>query len=100
MERKFPTMRRVLLAAVAATSLLVVAGCGGDDNKSGSSASGSGAVKPPSGQQGGNFPPPVDREVTSKDVKYAMERFFTENVGGQYGTYFADIEGAPSKPGS
>jgi peptide/nickel transport system substrate-binding protein len=44
------------------------------------------------------FGPPVNRAVTSKDVKYAMERFFSENVGGQYGTYFSSIEGAPSKP--
>ncbi len=50
-------------------------------------------------RSGVKFSPPVNREVTSKDVKYAMERFFTENVGGQYGTYFADIEGAPTKPG-
>jgi peptide/nickel transport system substrate-binding protein len=48
---------------------------------------------------GVKFSPPVNRAVTSKDVKYAMERFFTENVGGQYATYFADIVGAPSKPG-
>jgi len=51
-------------------------------------------------RSGVKFSPPVNREVTSKDVKYAFERFFTENVGGQYGTYFTDIVGAPKKPGS
>ena len=30
------------------------------------------------------FSPPVDREVTSRDVAYAFERFFSVNVGGQY----------------
>ena len=49
-------------------------------------------------RSGVKFSPPVNREVTSKDVKYAFERFFSENVGGQYGTYFTDIEGAPAKP--
>jgi len=44
------------------------------------------------------FGPPVNRVVTSKDVKYAFERFFSENVGGQYGTYFSSIEGVPEKP--
>jgi peptide/nickel transport system substrate-binding protein len=50
-------------------------------------------------RSGVKFSPPVSREVTSKDVKYAMERFFTESVGGQYGTYFTAIEGVPAKPG-
>jgi peptide/nickel transport system substrate-binding protein len=36
--------------------------------------------------------------VTSKDVKYAVERFFSTNVGGQYASYFSSIEGAPSAP--
>src|SRR5215207_548747 len=31
---------------------------------------------------GVKFSPPVNREVTSKDVKYAFERFFSVNVGG------------------
>ncbi len=45
------------------------------------------------------FAPPVNREVTSKDVKYAFERSFSANVGGQYATaYFGAIEGAPKKP--
>jgi peptide/nickel transport system substrate-binding protein len=50
-------------------------------------------------REGVKFGPPVNREVTSKDVKYALERFFTTNVGGQYTPYFADIEGAPAKLG-
>lgn len=49
-------------------------------------------------KSGVKFSPPVDREVTSKDVKYAFERFFSVNVGGQYGSYFASIEGAPASP--
>ena len=44
------------------------------------------------------FSPPVNRAVTSKDIKYAFERFFSVNVGGQYPTYFSSIQGAPSKP--
>jgi peptide/nickel transport system substrate-binding protein len=44
------------------------------------------------------FGPPVNRAVTSKDIKYAFERFFSENVGGQYGTYFSSIEGVPEEP--
>ena len=49
---------------------------------------------------GVKFSPPVDREVTSKDVKYAFERAFSENVPSGYATsYFADIEGAPETPG-
>ena len=47
---------------------------------------------------GVKFSPPVNREVTSKDVKYAFERFFSTNVGGQYGTYFTSIQGAPKTP--
>ena len=47
---------------------------------------------------GVKFSPPVNRAVTSKDVKYAFERFFSVNVGGQYASYFSSIEGAPSAP--
>jgi peptide/nickel transport system substrate-binding protein len=32
------------------------------------------------------------------DVKYAFERFFSANVGGQYPGYFQSIKGAPSRP--
>jgi peptide/nickel transport system substrate-binding protein len=49
-------------------------------------------------KKGVKFSPPVNREVTSKDIKYAFERFFSANVGGQYPSYFASIEGAPKKP--
>src|SRR5215210_7716882 len=45
------------------------------------------------------FSPPVDRAVTSKDVKYAMERAFSANVPSGYATsYFSDIVGAPDAP--
>jgi peptide/nickel transport system substrate-binding protein len=44
------------------------------------------------------YAPPVNREVTSADVKYAFERFFSRNVGGQYPGYFDVIQGAPSRP--
>jgi len=43
---------------------------------------------------GVKFSPPVNREVTSKDVKYAIERAFTPQVAGPYvGAYMSDIEG-------
>jgi len=48
---------------------------------------------------GVKFSPPVNRVVTSKDVKYAFERAFTANVANEYTTYFQDIVGAPQKPG-
>jgi peptide/nickel transport system substrate-binding protein len=49
-------------------------------------------------KKGIKYAPPVNREVTSADVKYAFERFFSVNVGGQYPGYFNIIEGAPQKP--
>jgi peptide/nickel transport system substrate-binding protein len=46
---------------------------------------------------GVKFSPPVNRAVTSKDVKYAMERDFNPAVGNGYaGAYWGDIVG--SKP--
>src|SRR5215217_9507212 len=49
---------------------------------------------------GVRFSRPVNREVTSKDVKYAFERAFTANVPSGYATsYFGDIKGAPEAPG-
>jgi peptide/nickel transport system substrate-binding protein len=43
---------------------------------------------------GVKFSPPVNREVTTKDVKYAIERAFTTQVAGPYvGAYMSDIEG-------
>jgi peptide/nickel transport system substrate-binding protein len=47
---------------------------------------------------GVKFSPPVNRAVTSKDIKYAVERFFSANVGGPYPGYFQPIVGAPTKP--
>src|SRR5262245_22507226 len=49
------------------------------------------------------FSPPVNRVVTSKDVKYAIERGFFNTVNNGYaGAYFGDIEGAKTgvKPGT
>jgi peptide/nickel transport system substrate-binding protein len=44
---------------------------------------------------GVRFSPPVDREVTSADVKYGIERAFFKTVNNGYaGVYFGDIEGA------
>jgi peptide/nickel transport system substrate-binding protein len=42
------------------------------------------------------YAPPVNREATSADVKYAFERFFSENVYGLYPAYFSTIKGAPA----
>jgi peptide/nickel transport system substrate-binding protein len=43
---------------------------------------------------GVKFSPPVNREVTSADVKYALERGFLKTVNGPYvGAYMSDIEG-------
>ncbi|HEY7541748.1 MAG TPA: ABC transporter substrate-binding protein, partial [Methylomirabilota bacterium] len=52
---------------------------------------------------GVKFSPPVNREVTSKDVKYAIERGFFNTVNNGYaGAYFGDLEGAKvgAKPGT
>jgi peptide/nickel transport system substrate-binding protein len=44
---------------------------------------------------GVKFSPPVDREVTSADVKYAIERGFFNTVNNGYaGAYFGSIDGA------
>jgi peptide/nickel transport system substrate-binding protein len=49
-------------------------------------------------RDGVRFSPPVNREVTSEDVKYAIERGFFNTVNNGYaGAYFGDIVGA--KPG-
>jgi peptide/nickel transport system substrate-binding protein len=51
-------------------------------------------------REGVRFSSPVDREVTSADVKYAIERAFTANVTGPYVyTYFGALVGAPTRPG-
>jgi peptide/nickel transport system substrate-binding protein len=49
------------------------------------------------------FSPPVNRVITSKDVKYAVERGFFNSVNNGYaGAYFGDIKGAKVgvKPGT
>jgi peptide/nickel transport system substrate-binding protein len=46
------------------------------------------------------FSKPVSREVTSKDVKYAIERAFTAAVANGYvGVYLGDLKGAPEPGG-
>ena len=50
-------------------------------------------------KSGIKFAPPVNREVTTKDIKYAMERVFSANVPNPYATgYFGNIVGAPKTP--
>src|SRR5215217_6331347 len=52
---------------------------------------------------GVKFSPPVNREVTSKDVKYAIERGFFNTVNNGYaGAYLGDLKGAEvgAKPGA
>src|SRR4029450_6175285 len=50
-------------------------------------------------KKGIKFAPPVNREITSKDIKYGFERAFSTHVPSPYATvYFTDIVGAPSKP--
>jgi len=44
-------------------------------------------------KKGIKFAPPVNREVTSKDVKYALQRLSDPKNGGQYGFYYASIQG-------
>src|SRR3954451_10001605 len=54
-------------------------------------------------KSGVKFSPPVNREVTSKDLKYAIERGFFNTVNNGYaGAYFGDIVGAKTgvKPGT
>jgi peptide/nickel transport system substrate-binding protein len=54
-------------------------------------------------KEGVKFSPPVDRAVTSADVKYAIERGFFNSVNNGYaGAYFGDLRGAEvgAKPGT
>ncbi len=45
-------------------------------------------------RRGVRFSPPVDREVTAADVKYAIERGFTASVPNGYApAYFGDVQG-------
>jgi peptide/nickel transport system substrate-binding protein len=49
-------------------------------------------------KEGIHYAPPVNREVVSADVKYAIERGFSTNVQSGYArSYFGDLEGAPAK---
>ena len=49
-------------------------------------------------RKGVRFSPPVNREVTSSDVKYAIERGFATSVASGYvQAYFGDLVGAPAK---
>src|SRR5262249_17539514 len=50
-------------------------------------------------RSGVHFSPPVKREITSADLKYAIERGFFSTVNNPYaGAYFGDINGAPGAP--
>ncbi len=54
-------------------------------------------------RRGVRFSPPVDREVTAADVKYAIERGFFRTVANGYaGNYFGDVVGARegARPGT
>ena len=49
-------------------------------------------------RKGVRFSPPVNRAVTSADVKYAIERGFAASVANGYvSAYFGDVVGAPTK---
>jgi peptide/nickel transport system substrate-binding protein len=52
-------------------------------------------------RKGIKYAPPVNREVTSKDIKYAFERAFSASVPSPYAAaYFSDIVGVPTKLGA
>lgn len=44
-------------------------------------------------KSGIKFAPPVNREITSKDILYAMNRLANPNDGGQYPFYYTVIKG-------
>jgi peptide/nickel transport system substrate-binding protein len=51
-------------------------------------------------QEGVHFSPPVNREVTSEDVAYAIERGANPNVANPYlQSYFEAVEGVPKATG-
>lgn len=51
-------------------------------------------------RRGVRFGPPVNREVTARDVKYAIERGFNANVANPYAsTYYGDLVGADRADG-
>jgi peptide/nickel transport system substrate-binding protein len=52
-------------------------------------------------KHGIKFAPPVNRDITSADVKYAMERGFTKQVSNGYAAaYFGSLQGAPAGGGN
>ena len=46
-------------------------------------------------KNGVKFGPPVNREITSKDILYAFERIGTKDVVAQYYGYYSAIKGMP-----
>ncbi|HEU4701037.1 MAG TPA: ABC transporter substrate-binding protein, partial [Conexibacter sp.] len=51
-------------------------------------------------RRGVRFAPPVNREVTARDVKYGIERGFNPNVANAYAsTYYGDVVGADRATG-
>lgn len=48
-------------------------------------------------KKGVKFAPPVNREITSQDVKYAMERLANPKNGGQYAFYYDDTQSGSIK---
>jgi peptide/nickel transport system substrate-binding protein len=52
-------------------------------------------------KKGVKYAPPVNREVKTADIKYAIERAFSKQVPSGYaGAYFNSIVGTPEKPNS
>ena len=52
-------------------------------------------------KDGIRFGPPLDREITSRDVAYAFERMVSEPLGAQYAFYYeGTIEGFEVAPGA
>ena len=53
-------------------------------------------------KSGVKFGPPLDRDVTSKDIEYAFERINTKSLVAQYGFYYNGVikgmDGAAKKP--
>lgn len=50
-------------------------------------------------KRGIRFSPPLSREVTAADVKYAIERAFAASLANSYAyAYFSVIAGSPAKP--
>ena len=47
-------------------------------------------------KDGIKFGPPLNREITSKDVLWAFERIGTKSVAAQYGFYYDAIKGMPA----